>query len=449
MKLSTRLFGAAALLTTVSSATVGVVGLDVSYNSEISRIDKELSSVVGAVKEASQDPLMAAIEAAAASGTQISVGLLDSQLQVTVLAGDDQLLPGPPSSQPLVAAESRAVTIEGSTHYRLRSVGIENNNHLLIAADIKAIEESKATSTVWLLAFNGSVALLSIALIWILIRRDLKVLQKLAKAAESISNGSEDVQLPQFKASNEVASLSKSLGEMVATLESAITTERNAQRAIQEFVGDASHELRTPLTVIKGYTEMLETRGADSEFRAKALERVSSEVVRMEKLISDMLTMAELGEERRNPKEIVDLTNMVQESAADLATLSPQRPLQADIAAGIGITGSPELLRQLLNNLFSNIRRHTPDDAKVEVRLASEAEFVTLTIDDAGPGLPDAAYERGIDGFERFDPFAARANGGSGLGMTIMRKIVAEHGGKIVLSKSHLGGLRTAITLAR
>ncbi len=448
MKLSTRLFGAAALLTTASSAVVGLVGLNVSYDSEISRIDRSLSSVVAAVRDAGEDKLLAAIEAAADSGSQISIGLLDSQLQVTVLAGDDQLLPGPPASQPLVQAETKAVTVDGSTHFRFRSVSLTRTDHLLIASDIKEIEAARSASTFGLLTFSGSVALLSIVLIWLLIRRDLKVLAKLAKAAESISQGNDDAQLPQFKAGNEVALLSKSLGKMVQTLESAIATERNAQRAIQEFVGDASHELRTPLTVIKGYTEMLESRGDESEFRAKALERVSSEVVRMNQLISEMLTMAELGEQRKLPAQIVDLSSMLRESISDLAALSPQRRVQATITDGVGVSGHADLLGQLLNNLFSNIARHTPQDAEVRVSLTHSDDFAQLVIDDAGPGLPEAAYARGIDGFERFDPFAVRANGGSGLGMTIMRKIVSQHGGKIVLSKSPLGGLRTEITLA-
>ena len=449
MKLSTRLFGAAALLTTATSAVVGMFGLSVSYNSEIARIDESLTAVVSAVEDAVDDKLLAAIQAAADSSTQISIGLLDSQLQVTVLAGDDTLLPSAPPSQPLVQSQTEAVTVEGSTHFRLRSVPLSKTDHLLIASDVRAIEDSRSASTLGLLAFSGSVALIAILMIWLLIRRDLKVLQTLAKAAESISQGNENVQLPQAKAGNEVALLSKSLGEMVQTLESAITTERNAQRAIQEFVGDASHELRTPLTVIKGYSELLESRGEDVAFRSKALERVSAEVERMEKLIADMLTMAELGEERRQPKANVDLSHLVTEAVADIHALSPARTVTADIPAGIGLDGYEDLLRQLLNNLFSNIQRHTPPGAEVRVTLTSSQESVQLTIDDAGPGLPEAAYARGIDGFERFDPFATRANGGKGLGMTIMRKIVAEHGGKITLSKSHLGGLRTEITLSR
>jgi HAMP domain-containing protein len=210
---------------------VGLVGLNVSYDSEIARIDKGLSSVVAAVKDAGDDKVLAAIQSAAASGTPISVGLMDSQLQVTVLAGDDQLLPSAPSSQPLVQARSKAVTVDAATHFRFRSVALSRTDNLLIASDVKAIQESRAASTTGLLAFTGSVALLSIVLIWLLIRRDLKVLQKLAQAAKDISQGNQDVQLPKFKAGNEVVLLSNSLGEMIETLESAITTERNAQRA--------------------------------------------------------------------------------------------------------------------------------------------------------------------------------------------------------------------------
>ena len=449
MKLSTRLFGATALLTTASSAVVGLVGLNVSYNSEIARIDKALSSVVSSVKDAGSDKLLAAIESANSSGTQISVGLMDSQLQVTVLAGDDKLLPSAPASQPLVQARSKAVTVDAATHFRFRSVALSRTDYLLIASDVKAIQESRAASTTGLLAFTGSVALLSIVLIWLLIRRDLKVLQKLAQAAKEISKGNQDVQLPKFKAGNEVVLLSNSLGEMVETLESAITTERNAQRAIQEFVGDASHELRTPLTVIKGYTEMLQARGGDSEFRDKALERVSAEVIRMDQLIGDMLTMAELGEERHAERQVVNLTEMLEEAVGDFATLSKGRLVSSEIAAGVGINGAPDQLHQLLNNIFSNIQRHTPADAQVKVSLTTTEANVLLVVDDAGPGLPEDAYARGIDGFARFDPFAARANGGTGLGMTIMRKIVADHGGKVALSKSPLGGLRTEIMLAR
>jgi two-component system OmpR family sensor kinase len=299
------------------------------------------------------------------------------------------------------------------------------------------------------LAFSGSAALLAIGLIWLLIRRDLKVLKSLSKAAAKISQGGEQVSLPQVKASDEVMLLSNSLGDMVETLESAITTERNAQKAIQVFVGDASHELRTPLTVIKGYTELLQSQGDDAAFRSKALERVAAEVTRMDQLISDMLTMAELAEERHAERTVVNLSQLVEEAVTDFATLSTDRTVESEIAAGIGITGAQDQLHQLLNNILSNIQRHTPVDAKVQVALTTTSTNVHLTVNDAGPGLPEEAYQRGIDGFERFDPFAARANGGTGLGMTIMRKIVADHGGKIVLSKSHLGGLRTEITLAR
>ena len=81
------------------------------------------------------------------------------------------------------------------------------------------------------------------------------------------------------------------------------------------------------------------------------------------------------------------------------------------------------------------------------MRLVAVEGAAVLTIDDAGPGLTDEVYARGIEGFERFDAFASRQHGGTGLGMTIMRAIVAEHQGTMQLSRSDLGGLRTEISL--
>jgi signal transduction histidine kinase len=272
------------------------------------------------------------------------------------------------------------------------------------------------------------------------------VVEGLAGAARRIAKN-EQTELPQVKGNSEVAQLARSLDDMVRTLESAVTTERNAQEAMKAFIGDASHELRTPLTVIKGYTELLSAKGDDAEFRAKAIDRVSTEVVRMEQLVSDLLLLAQLGEERQLPKVAVDLTKLISDACGDMQTLQPERSVELELQPGVVVTGSGDHLVQLLNNLCSNIQRHTPLDALVRVRLVAADSAAVLTIDDAGPGLSAEVYERGIEGFERFDAFASRQNGGSGLGMTIMRAIVAEHGGKMKLSRSDLGGLRTEISL--
>ena len=167
----------------------------------------------------------------------------------------------------------------------------------------------------------------------------------------------------------------------------------------------------------------------------------------MEQLVSDLLLLAQLGEERALPKVSVNLSALISDACGDMRVLQPERPVTLEIEPNVEVTGSPDHLVQLLNNLCSNISRHTPVDAQVRVRLALAQAAAVLTIDDAGPGLAEELYARGVEGFERFDAFASRQNGGTGLGMTIMRAIVAEHAGQMKLSRSDLGGLRTEVSL--
>lgn len=446
MKLSVRLFIATALITTASTVGVGVAGLTSFYNTELQRIDRGLQQIATATTDAPGDQLSAAIQAAGANSAAVSVGLLDSQNQLTIFQGDDQLVRDLPSAGQLKAAKTSGVTVVNSPEYRLRAIPVLGGNYVLLATSLGDIQSTRNTNLILLGVFTSVAVALSLALIWLLLRRDIGVVESLARAARRIANR-QQTDLPQIAGNSEVAQLAKSLDEMVRTLESAVTTERNAQDAMKAFMGDASHELRTPLTVIKGYSELLAAKGDDPEFRAKALSRVSTEVVRMEQLVSDLLLLAQLGQERKLEKSPVDLSQIISDACGDMRALQPERPVSDELEPNVMVTASGEHLAQLLNNLCSNIQRHTPLDAQVRVRLVTADGAAVLTIDDAGPGLSDEVYARGLEGFERFDAFASRQNGGSGLGMTIMRAIVAQHEGLMALTRSELGGLRTEIRL--
>ena len=130
----------------------------------------------------------------------------------------------------------------------------------------------------------------------------------------------------------------------------------------------ASHELRTPLTVLKGYIELLSANDSiSSEDRKKIFDRLSSESKRMESLINDLLLLAELGETSGYPFEVVELSGVLQNSVNDLALLQPHRLINKAIKGGIQINASSELIHQLIANITSNIRRHTPENAQVEI----------------------------------------------------------------------------------
>ena len=222
--------------------------------------------------------------------------------------------------------------------------------------------------------------------------------------------------------------------------------DRLALAKMQAFIGDASHELRTPLTVIKGYSEMLAAgQFSDGEKRDRAFSRVTSEIKRMENIISDLLLLAELGEERQPVREEFSLSDLVRGHVKDFQTLHSSRSLNVKIN-DVTVVGDLEHFQRLLSNIFSNISRHTPEGTPVNVSLNS-GEKKKLLIEDGGPGLPSELYGEAISTFKRFDKSRSRDKGGSGLGMSIMQAIVAEHKGSITLRKSSLGGLAIEILL--
>ena len=111
------------------------------------------------------------------------------------------------------------------------------------------------------------------------------------------------------------------------------------------------------------------------------------------------------------------------------------------------IKASGDHIDRMVQNIFSNIKRHTPASAPVLVQLKSKGKEVHLRIEDGGPGLPEDAYNKASYEFERFDRSRSRDTGGSGLGLSIIAAIVKEHSGSISLSKSSLGGLAIFIQL--
>lgn len=449
MRLRTRLFLATAAVTTLTAAAVGLAGTLYAFNSEVTRFDRVLNKVSADAIDAAPDQIAAAIESAADRSFAVQVSILDTQGLLTNVYSVGDALAQAPELELVKKAEKSPITIEAVDSYRMSSVAIDSGDYLLLIMPLQEVIDARNANLAWLGGFILVAVGLGILVIWLLIRLDLRVIERLVTSAKRIAGG-EEVSLPAIKRGGEVADLSQALEQMLESLRSTIKAEQNVHQAMQSFMGDASHELRTPLTVIKGYAELMQQQGGDEAFREKALSRMLSETTRMELLINDLLLLAELGEQKMTKRDRIDLTKIVGEFVDDLKALQPKRTVTVKIAKNLKVLGSGVHLHQLLSNLFGNVRKHTPVDAEVRVSLSSGgAEQVLLTVEDAGPGLPEHYYDDGVESFVRFDAFASRQQGNSGLGMTIMRTIVDQHGGRVRLSRSDLGGLKTEIYLAR
>lgn len=228
----------------------------------------------------------------------------------------------------------------------------------------------------------------------------------------------------------------------------ALAQERAQRAKMQEFLGDAAHELRTPMTVVKGYAELLESKQLDPERESAAFDRLNSELKRMDFLISDLLMLAQLGEEANIEFETVNLTKLLRTNLVDFQAIAPTHLIESKIEESVELQGSEKYLQRFIQNALTNIRLHTPASARLRVTLKAGKE-ITFIIEDSGPGLPADSYGEKIRSLKRFDRSRSRDSGGTGLGMSIMSAVIERHQGTFTLRKSDLGGLAIEVQLPR
>ncbi len=405
MKLQTRLTALVSAIIILISAAIGLFAISITENNEVGRVDSILASAVNQLVDTQDDPLSLALLLADQSDLKFTVSYISAAREITALNQSSGDLDGVPTDQDLSAARAEGLTLDIDGVNRIRAIALPDDEFLVLSVSLADIKTAKSQNIRYLFLFTLAMVLLGTAVSNYLFRRD-----------------------------NE-------LNEVVNSL------QKN-QDSMREFLGDASHELRTPLTVIKGYVELLsKNQISDLTKTAEYYERVGHEIERMQSLINDLLLIAELEDQTPIAPEIINFSREVAHLSSDLKTLQPMRPIETRIEPGILINISHNYAQQMLANIFANLRRHTPEDSQVLIVLATAGNKAVLTISDAGPGLPEEVYKSGIQYFQRFDRSRSRESGGSGLGMTIMKRIIENASGAIELGKSEFGGLKIEINL--
>jgi len=271
---------------------------------------------------------------------------------------------------------------------------------------------------------------------WLVAGRALAPLQAVAVAAEDIGRNRDfSRRLPPPSSRDQVALFATSFNGMLDRLQDAYESQRR-------FVADASHELRTPLTTIQGNAGLLASRTVSDQTRQAAAADVVAETNRMARLVDRLLTLARadsgLGLELR-PIDLKAVTEEVCRQAAQAHTSHDLR-VEADEA---WIDGDEDELRQLLWILLDNGFRYARKN--VQVRAFVEGDWARLLVTDDGPGVVPEQRERIFERFYRAD--GARTGAHAGLGLSIARWIVAQHGGRIVAGEAELGGAAFLVDL--
>jgi signal transduction histidine kinase len=207
--------------------------------------------------------------------------------------------------------------------------------------------------------------------------------------------------------------------------------EGELARLRADFVSNVSHELRTPLAQIKLYLETLRLGRAKTEAeRDWSLGHIDRETTRLHFLVENVLRFSRFGRSEATIATAVDVGDEVERIVEEFRPLAASRrvSIACDIGARPTLAMRPEALRQILLNLLDNAVKYGPSEQTVRISLAQRDSDVQLSVADEGPGVPVREREQIWTPFMR--GAAARAKGGSGIGLTIVREVVEQHGGR-------------------
>ena len=252
----------------------------------------------------------------------------------------------------------------------------------------------------------------------VLIRRTMKPLEQLSEVATQVSRLPLDagevalaVRVPPSNAhpGTEVGSVGHALNQMLDNVSNALEARQDSEMKVRQFVADASHELRTPLTAIRGYTELMRMTEKFTPDGQRSLARVQSQSERMTALVEDLLLLARLDDGQPLKLSDVDLTQLVIETVSDEKVMAPDRAWHLDLPEEpVTVRGDASQLHQVLVNLLSNARKHTPPGTTVTTGVMRSADgSAVITVTDDGAGIPPEFVDKVFARFARAD--ASRA----------------------------------------
>ena len=271
------------------------------------------------------------------------------------------------------------------------------------------------------------------AWIWLATRRGMA---PLADVARDIAGRAPNRLAPVAPASapEEIRPLVEAINGLFARVEAALESER-------QFTADAAHELRTPLAALAAQAQVA-ARARDDAERSHALEQLAAGTLRAARLVDQLLTLARVDSQRtQRPAQPVALDRLAEEVCAGHGAQALAKDIALELdAVPTTVAGDADLLRILLRNLVDNAIRYTPAGGRVAVTVATDAAGATLSVTDSGPGIPESERERV---FERFSRLAGQDIEGSGLGLSIVRRIAELHGARLALRDAgKAGGLQ-------
>jgi two-component system, OmpR family, sensor kinase len=333
----------------------------------------------------------------------------------------------PGAGLPVPATEGYSDVVQNGRAWRVYT-HVEGNHALQVAHALEERREIAAQSALrTLLPLAALIPFLGI-LIWYAVGRGLLPLETMSRA---VAKRQPDAMAPLAE-----KGLPLELRPLAANLNALLARLGDAMNAQRRFTADAAHELRTPLAALKLQVELAE-RATDANARAMALRELEHGVDRAAHLVEQLLAMARLEPEALAKNfGNCDLVALAKVGIVARAALAAGKRIDLGLAraAAVSVRGDAASLSMLLANLLDNALRYTPEGGRIDVAVDDDEGRAVLSVADTGPGIPAAERERVFDRFYRAANVGTGPDQtGSGLGLSIVRRIADAHGATVSL----------------
>ncbi|MEU7578753.1 ATP-binding protein [Streptomyces sp. NPDC041068] len=411
--------------------------LDVPTASEQKALDKLNSLADACMKRRGLAPVRVSLDLTARSGPK-PIGAAPTSVPVAPREpppGDAATVPSPTPSYPEPAAgepTDAAVTSCVDTARREQLGPYVSSPALLFITSSDGTRSTPGFSlsrdnTVRLAGLAAAVLAVTVAVTALAATRLTRPLRALTTATRRMKAGEAGDPVP--------ASATRSAGE-ISQLAAAFNDMAAHRKALEEqrkaMVSDVAHELRTPLSNIRGWLEAAEDGVVDTD--PELVTSLLEEALLLQHIVDDLqdLAAADAGtlRLRREPVRAADIAEQVaaaHQARADVAGVK----LRATAFGDPWVTADPLRLRQAIGNLVSNAIRHTPEGGNVRISCRAVDDAVLIEVADTGTGIAPEDLPHVFDRFWRADKSRTRATGGSGLGLSIVRKLVEAHDGTV------------------
>lgn len=314
---------------------------------------------------------------------------------------------------------------------------------------------SEALVTAMLVAIILVLVVTGILLILWLRRSMFRPMNQLKDAMKKIAEGDLDTELVT-KEKGEIKDLFDNFEIMRKQLKSTAEEKALVEKTNRELISNISHDLKTPITSIKGYVEGIMDGVADTpEKMNKYIRTIYNKANDMDLLINELTVYSQLDAKsipyRFHQISVTDyFGDCIEEVGLDLEQKGIHFEYTNEVDKGVQIWADPEQLKRVINNIINNsVKYRRKEDASITIHVADLKNLVRVDMEDNGKGIPKEDLEKIFERFYRTDASRNSAQGGSGIGLSISKKIVEEHGGEIWATGEEGKGLAIHFTLRK